>query len=644
MIPNANPLLSDAATPEPEAPPTPVTFAEADKFLKKLLTYNATVVDNRTVNRKLRSLDPALLDLPVNVTGDDAGKLTGSDVQITVHQIHKLLSRKFPALYQFLTKPDRVAVFTPLVDGAAELTQVQALEQWITRLYRYSGWKTPLNLWIDGSLLHGYTGLEQVYSPDTPGNFKFEYAAYGDIIFPEGTIDIEAAEYVMVRKYLTHREIDELKEMPGANVPELEKLYKTSVDRTKIEEVYRVYTKQKDPITNTTLVYAFWYGKQCTTFLVDPQPLYCGEVELRQGEPMPAIDPMTGMPQRDMMGNIMMTQPEPSKELVIETEYPVILFYPFATEEARIDSSRGQAFWTRSNQKAMCAMASGTVTKAIQAAGVYAAVDAQNIPPGTKPEAISPVVRNTIYTVPVKFTSPDGPDASAIPIMQYFDSQVSDENGQTAYTVANRKDSRKTKEELSQAEEQQDLNTSSLIDNLAEALLKTITRVYRIARSRAKAGVEGYPIDPALLPLLDVEWQIMPAGYTDLIERQQLISNLNLYYPVAMQAGIGLQYSARLMQLVFPKEPFAQQIIAQQQQNGVMQAAYEFIKSTTTPEELNSLSPQQQQQYVQLLSSMEQAIAGGQNGMGAQPGQSGPAEGTQSTPGQPSQPSGNPGM
>lgn len=590
--------------PEPLPKPDPIPFSVAQIQINKLLGQNEELKTKRSVNRKLRVLDYHEMGIESTATGDDAGKLSGADIIIPMHQIHKLMMRKFPDLYQFLTQPPRVAVFVPL-DKINVLTE--PVESWLTNLYRYAGWKRSLITCIDGALLHGRAAVEFQYDENTPGNFVYNYVAYADLVIQEGASNIEHCEYVGVRKYLSHQQIDELKELPSANLNELDRLFRKSNDRTKIEEVYRFYCKHKNE-NGEMIVYSFWYAASCSDFLVAPTPLYCGEVELKQS--MPQLD-LFGMPT---------VPPPPTLDYVIEQIYPIDIFSPFTTEEDTYDSSRGQAHWGRSGQKAMSALASSIITKSMQSAGVYASVDVTNVSAGEEPRAMKPVQRNQIYHLPIKFTSPEGPDASSVPIIQWLDSQQAEENGQSAYAVSNRKDSRRTAEELQQAQAQQDLNKSMLIDALAEWLLATINRAWRVAKSRALAAeLTGYPVPPDVLPLLEHKYNIYPAGYTDLIERAQLISNLEKYFPVAVQAGIGPSYTKRLMQIVFPRENFANEIQTQQQTTQVLAAALAFIQDSTTQEELQAAGPEGQKQYQELINAIQTTIAGATQPMGGAP-------------------------
>lgn len=623
-VSSALPAASPIATDDAPATPAPIIPFDTTRIrARDLLSDNVAVLNLCRENRKLRSLDPALLGLPTSASANDAGGLAATDVVIPVHVIHKLMMRKFPDLYQFLVAPPRVAVFTtvePDIDPSP-------LEENFTKLHRYSGWKVPYDSTIDGSLLHGYAAVELQYSPTSAGNYEFENVAYGDLIFPKETRDIEDCDHVLVRKYLSHTRLDELKELPGANKEEIARIqHNTEHNKNKIFEVYRGYAKKDGTI------YVYWHHDQGTDYLVAPAPLYCGEVTLTQQPPSVSLDPLTNLPS--------LVPVPPTIDFVYETTYPIHIFAPFRTEEGTIESSRGQAFWSRPAQKAISAIASGTVTRTVKASGLYAALDITNVPIGTQPHPLKePIQRDTIYDAPVKFTSPPGPDDSAIRVMQYFDNVQADESGQTAYNVQNRQDARKTAEELSQAQTQQDLNKAPLIDRLAEFLLSTIRAGYRIAKSRALANVPDYPISAQAKELLRYPYQIQPAGYADVVERQNLIQRMEKFFPMAQAAGIAPAYIARMFQLVFPTEPFAKlamQAPQLEQTITMLRTCYTLLQATTTPDELNTLQqhdPQGFAQFQQLTAQIGELLARSPQPMAGAPGQQGNPAGMQNNAG-----------
>ena len=83
-------------------------------------------------------------------------------------------------------------------------------------------------------------------------------------------------------------------------------------------------------------------------------------MKLNQPPPKVTLDPLTAQP--------VLTPVPPSIDFVYETTYPIYIFAPFRTEEGTIESSRGQAFWSRPMQKAISTIASGTVTRAVKPA------------------------------------------------------------------------------------------------------------------------------------------------------------------------------------------------------------------------------------------------------------------------------------
>lgn len=608
-LPLATSPLATEDTPLP--PPHLIPFSTTLVRARAIIADNVAVTNLCRENRKLRTLDPALLGLQTTASANDAGGLSAADVVIPVHIIHKLMMRKFPDLYQFLVAPPRVSVFTPIEPDI----DPSPLEEAFTKVYRYPNWKAPFDATLDGGLLHGYAAVELQYSPETFGNFEFEPIAYNDLLFPKDTRNIEDSDHILVRKYLSHSRLEELRALDGANAAEISRIQvNTEHNKNKIYEVYKGYAKKDGQI----LVY--WHAENATDYLVAPSPCYCGEVKLNQPPPKVTLDPITAQP--------VLTPVPPSIEFVYETTYPIFIFAPFRTEEGTIESSRGQAFWSRPMQKAISTIASGTVTRAVKASGLYGALDVAGVPVGTQPHPLKePIQRDTIYDAPVKFTAPPGPEESAIRVMQYFDNVQADEAGQTAYNVQNREDARKTAEELSQAQQQQQLNKAPLVDRLAEFLLSTIRASYRIVKSRCLAGVPNYPISSQAKSLMVHTYELQPAGYKDVVERQNLIQRMQEFFPMAQAAGIGPAYIARLLQLVFPTEPFAKlaaQAPTLDQALTMLRTCYTLLQSTTTPDELRTLqqhNPTGFAQFQQLTSQIGEFLARSPQPMAAAPGQ-----------------------
>lgn len=577
-----NDLLASTAS----SPVSEWSYAEHKRRFSTLLADNNAVVSRRSTNRKVRELDPELLELPTQASSDDTGKLDSPDVMIPVHLVQKLIMRRYPDLYNFLTAPSRVASFVH------QTIDFSSIEKAFTELYRYQGWKVPLMLAIDGALTHGWAGVELVFSKANQAGCAFNYVGYGDVLFPTDARDLDSCEIIYLRKNFTVVDFKELALLDGANVAEIQKIIKKFDNSAAPKDVYRAYTKLDG------IVYSYYCSEESNDFLTYPAPYYAGEVGYETSVEVNAV----GLP-----------MPVEQRVPLSETSYPVYLFTPFQTEQATINSSRGQAFWSRPVQKALSSMASGVVSRAVAAAGVYGSVDVANVPAGTRPEQLGPIKRNGLYSVPVKFTSPDGPKGDSVQIMQYFDTVQSDEAGQTAYTVTNRQDARKTAAELSQAVEQQQLNKSPLIDSFAEFQLKTILAVWRIAISRRRE-----PNSPLANAPIETPY-IRPAGYPDVVERQQLLARLERYHPLAVASGIALPYTARIMQLAFPDEPFAEMIQQEAATQRYLAACYELLKATTTPQELAALPPDKQQQFIEITNAIQQHLAGPTGQLAGQP-------------------------
>ncbi len=108
-----------------------------------------------------------------------------------------------------------------------------------------------------------------------------------------------------------------------------------------------------------------------------------------------------------------------------------------------------------------------------------------------------------------------------------------------------------------------------------------------------------------------------------------------------MQAGIGPSYTKRLMQIVFPRENFANEIQTQQQTTQVLAAALAFIQGSTTPEELQAAGPEGQKQYQELINAIQTTLAGAAQPMGGAPSNEGATTADNSGAQQPPQAAGD---
>jgi len=587
--------------------------------LQKLVSDNHHFETIREQNQKLRKLDPAELELAAAASSEDAGKLPSGDFIVPMHLIQKMIKRISPDIYGYIVTPTRMAAFTAIDD---QHFNASTLEAEFTRVFRYKGWKKPLMSAVYSALLHGWGGVEHTFDPTTPGNFSFNYVRYADLVFDQGAKSIHDCDYVMVSKYLTLPQIEKLKTLQGANVTAIENLLvkQKGPNRSKLAHVYRVYHKAPDK----PYVQTFWVDMAQTEYLIAPCDLFCGQWRrpepVTQMVPTPVgLDPMTNMP-------LMLPMPvttQPPDERAYETAYPLFVLQAELSDDEALQSSRGQAFWSRQIQKAQSTLLSGFISKEARAANVYGALDLTNVPPSSDLKTLTPIKHGNIYDKPVKFFSSEGGSPTTLAAIQYLDSAHADEVGQVAFSVTNRKDARKTAKEFEIAQGAQEQNKTELLDAVAEWMGDIINFTYLVLKSRATLDVPGctFARSPQVKQLLAVNYTITPAGSIDIQLRAEKAALLERYLPLAQAAGgnVTQMYLKRMFEVIFPDEQFSQLI---EQDNSLrlgIQSALQLLQATTSPQEFQTLPPQMQQQFVQVMQQLTALVQNGTQNPAGQP-------------------------
>ncbi len=597
----------------------PLTKQSVFERLQRLVSDNHPYESTRTQNQKLRKLDPAELELASAASSEDAGKLPAGDFIVPMHLIQKMIKRMSPDIYAYIVTPTRMAAFTAIDDPHFNAS---ALEADFTRVFRYKGWKKPLMSAVYSALLHGWGAVEHTFDPTTPGNFSLNYVRYADLLFDQGAKSIHDCDYVMVSKYLTLSQIEKLKTLSGANKTTIDNLLNKhkGPSRGQLAHVYRVYHKD----ATKPYVQSFWVDMAQNEYLIEPSDLFCGQ--WRRPDPVTQMvqthigaDPLTGQP----MTLPLPQQVQPPDEMAYETAYPLFVLSSEMSDDEALQSSKGQAFWSRSIQKAQSVLLSGFISKEARAANVYGALDLSNVPPSSDLKTLSPIKHGNIYDKPVKFFSSEGGSPTTLAAIQYMDSMHSDEVGQVAYSVTNRKDARKTAKEFSVAEAAEEQNKTELLDAVAEWMGDIINFVYYVLKSRANCGAQGctFAIVPEVKTLLTRNYNITPAGSIDIQLRAEKAALLERYLSIAQAAGgsVMSNYLQRMFEVIFPDEKFSQLV---QQDNNLrlgIQSALQLLQATTSPQEFATLPPEMQQQFMQVTQQLTALLQNGQPNPAGQP-------------------------
>jgi hypothetical protein len=237
----------------------------------------------------------------------------------------------------------------------------------------------------------------------------------------------------------------------------------------------------------------------------------------------------------------------------------------------------------------------------------------------------TPIAGGAIYDKPLKFFNMPWPDPVMLTAMEAFDTFNSQEVGQLSFAVRNRQDSRKTAKEISSAEsEQSKLDTVQVV--LWSAFLRRVgTLQWLIIQSQALQGkikfcLKEMPVVGPMsqnvgtqyvndIDLISKTYIVKPAGSTDVLERQQVISQMQQDWPVYSQTELKDVFLEEYTRRRYPG--MADKWISQMQQasnikNLLMRVA-SMAQYLADPAKLATLSPQDKQTLQQVMQEVQMA-------------------------------------
>jgi len=173
------------------------------------------------------------------------------------------------------------------------------------------------------------------------------------------------------------------------------------------------------------------------------------------------------------------------------------------------------------------------------------------------------------------------PDASMMTAIQSLITENMAEMSQVNFAANNRKDSRKTATEISAASQSASTLTTVQVVLFSTALRKTYQLMFDVIKSRVTAGL--IKVSPELAQLYAMNWVVKPAGDVDVIERQQLVSQMMAAWPVIQGTPANMAFLCDALEKMFPEtaqkyvqillQAQAQQQQAQQSQQAQLQQA-----------------------------------------------------------------------
>lgn len=504
------------------------------------------------------------------------------ETYIPIRAIDQAIGNIKPSQIAFLESSKRLVIFTDVIDPTMPC---EDLEMAFTAGMRYTRWNVAWHKAFDATDLHGASFLDIRFDDSKPLHCSVEHVSREFLIFPDGTKDIQQCERVArIYEYTAH-ELEGFVKTHGFNQAEVQRLVDVkSEKRNELIKVARVYKKVGG------VVWVYWTTERTGSqdFLKAPVKLQLGLYDLSMDPMMIAQYASQGqeIPQRDV------------------EFYPVVMLPFEIIEDELITNIKGCAAKELSTQEALTELWTNMVNASKKSSRVYASVE--NSPNGEIAESLQakPLPRSGIYQRALKFWNFPPPDPSILQIAQSLSTVKLQEQGQVNFAAMNRKDSRKTAEEISSATQAQQLAMSADVATVSIAVREVYTICWNIAQSQIFIGaISDFPIDREKVMRL---YKLSAAGDVDVIQRNELKQLIQNMLPMMSGTSIGPTFLKFAMSELFPQhyQKMQQEMDITTQLQSLVSALAQALQAAPR----DQLTPQENQQLDGLIQSAQSVV------------------------------------
>jgi hypothetical protein len=258
----------------------------------------------------------------------------------------------------------------------------------------------------------------------------------------------------------------------------------------------------------------------------------------------------------------------PPSDMEYETKYPYFLYPYLVSENDTISSLKGRVFLDQDTQTAATSLLSSYLSQARRASYLLFSKDTSDPNDDFLMQKNITFKPGALINGKIKEFKLDAPDPATLNGLQTLISSNQQETSQINFAETNRQnDSRKTATAIKAATQQSQQLSGVQVTLFSIALKNQYTYESDIIKSRVLTGViEVYPI---LKQLYALNYTIKPSGDTDVIEKQQMIQQMQQAWPVVQNTGAAPVFLADLLEKMFPDS--AQKYLAAIQQQQAQQ-------------------------------------------------------------------------
>ena len=525
------------------------------------------------------------------------GYLAPDEIYIPTHIIDSNIRREQAKYVSYIVNSRRTVIFSSSTNPAFN---TGPLERDFTERCRYDGWQVPLFRTIDCMQLHGYCVAEVQFDDTKPGHFGIESVNYEDFAFPDDTRDIQACGMLVHRHYFTREQLIDMTKSREFSKKEVESLVGEEPVDEQTESLFKV---EKVMFREDGIVQVGWSCvARCNDWLRKPRPLFLGK--------------------RDSAGE------------VYETEYPYVIFHYMIAEDMTIKNCVGRAYLDKHTQEAVSSLMSSFVTAHRRASNFYFSKETDD-PNQSNEQTSVQFVPGALIDSNIRQFQLSPPNSTMLSAIQTLVTQNSQEQSQMNYAAMNRQDSRKTATEIQTASAEAQLLSATQVSLFSISIKQIYEKCWEIYQSRVLDTL----IEPtiALHYFVDHQYNIKPAGDTDVVERQEKAQKMLQVWPVIQQnSALAVGYMKDMLTMLFPDE--APKYLEQMQEDHtkvqLLQQLSAIVQSLVIDPQTGQLT-QEAQPYAQQLQAIQQqvqALSGGDQGgaggagmaaMGGQPNNQG---------------------
>jgi hypothetical protein len=205
----------------------------------------------------------------------------------------------------------------------------------------------------------------------------------------------------------------------------------------------------------------------------------------------------------------------------------------------------------------------------------------------------------------------------------------SQETNQVNFAANNRQDSRKTAKEIAAAQQQSSLINSVQVTLFSAYLRDVYKLVWRIAQSQALQGliiiVPIYDETGNVIgnndAMISKEYEILPAGDVDVIQRQEKLDRMMSFWPVMQTTPLAEAFLMDILASAFPDSFDRYKKLMEQAKQEQVKRLKQLLFQTSTvlqgaisEDELKAMTPQEKQFLQQLSQQIQTELQNGNTG------------------------------